>query len=110
MYCSIESRLGRTVRFAWLLLLVITAGCGGGGGGGAPPAPPPPSPPTGLSYQSPQVYPVGGVITALAPAVSGTVTQYGASPALPAGLTLDKTTGQISGTPTTATAASTYTV
>lgn len=110
MHCSIESGLGRAVRFAWLLLLVITAGCGGGGGGGGPPAPPPPSPPSGLSYQSPQVYPVGGVITALTPAVSGTVTQYGVSPALPAGLTLDKTTGQISGTPTAATAASTYTV
>jgi PQQ-like domain/Putative Ig domain len=110
MLFSIESRLGRASRFAWLLLLVITAGCGGGGGGGGPPAPTPPSPPSGLSYKSPQVYPVGGAITPLAPAVSGTVTQYGVNPTLPAGLTLDTTTGQITGTPTTATAGGTYTV
>jgi len=107
MHLFIESRAGRAVRFAWLLLLVITSGCGGGGG---PSGPPPPNPPTGLSYQSPEVYPVGGAIAALAPTVSGTVAQYSVSPALPAGLTLDKTTGQISGTATAATATSTYTV
>ena len=53
---------------------------------------------------------VGTAITALAPSVSGTVTGYSVSPALPAGLTLDTTTGIISGTPTAATPDSSYVI
>lgn len=100
----------RISRFGWIWLLVIIASCGGSGGNGSSNGPPPPSPPSGLSYKSPQVYPLGGAITPLVPTVSGTVTQYGVSPTLPAGLTLDTASGQISGTPTTTTAAATYTV
>jgi hypothetical protein len=106
---------------AWLPLLVVSfalsacggggsdpppapaAGGGGGGGGGpAPPPPPPPSvpPPSALSYTSPQTYNVGTAITALTPTVTGNVTTYSVTPALPAGLSLDTTTGSISGTPT----------
>ncbi|MEQ1581931.1 MAG: putative Ig domain-containing protein [Steroidobacteraceae bacterium] len=59
-----------------------------------------PAAPTGLSYPSPQIYFNGKAITALNPTVTGTVTSYVVSPALPAGLTLNGTSGQISGTPT----------
>lgn len=93
----------------WAALLVAfgLSACGGGGGGssgsGGPPAPPPPPatpPPSALSYASPQTYNVGAAITPLTPTVTGTVTSYAVSPALPAGLSLDTTTGSISGTPT----------
>jgi putative pyrroloquinoline-quinone binding quinoprotein/putative Ig domain-containing protein len=84
-------------------LLLITAGCGGGGSGGL-------MPPTALSYQSPQMYPVGATIKTLTPQVSGTVTSYSVAPALPPGLTLDAGTGEISGTPTAPSASANYTV
>ena len=90
---------------AWLPLLVVAAGlsaCGGGGSGdsGGPPPPPPTPPPSGLSYPTPPLYNVGTVITPLDPTVTGTVTSYGITPDLPAGLALNTTTGRISGTPT----------
>jgi hypothetical protein len=44
------------------------------------------------------------------PAGNGTVTGYAVSPALPAGLTLDPTSGVISGTPLTASPETTYTI
>ncbi|HEX9981561.1 MAG TPA: putative Ig domain-containing protein [Flavobacterium sp.] len=66
--------------------------------------------PNGLSYNSPNVFTVGSAIVALSPSVSGSVTGYSVSPALPAGLTLNPTTGMISGTPTGVSATSTYTV
>jgi hypothetical protein len=66
--------------------------------------------PGGLSYNSPNVFTVGAAIAALNPTISGSVTGYSVSPALPAGLSLDTTTGVISGTPTTVTSTSTYTV
>jgi len=95
------------------LWAVLTAGClalaacGGGGGDGA--APPPPAP-TGLSYAGPQTYTVGTTITPLQPTVTGTVTGWSVAPALPGGLSLNATNGQISGTPTAAAATATYTV
>ena len=92
----------------WLPLLIVAIGLsacggssgGGGGGSGGPPPPPATPPPSGLSYASPQSYNVGAAITPLDPTVTGTVRSYGVSPALPAGLSLDTTTGRISGTPT----------
>ncbi|WP_207429749.1 SprB repeat-containing protein, partial [Pedobacter sp. SYSU D00535] len=66
--------------------------------------------PSGLSYTSPNVYTVGAAITALDPTVTGSVTSYSISPALPAGLTFNTTSGQISGTPTAASVQTTYTV
>ena len=47
---------------------------------------------------------------ALMPTVSGVVTGYSVSPALPAGISLDPSTGRISGSPTAAAAPTTYTV
>jgi hypothetical protein len=100
---------------ATTLALVFISGCGGGGGDGGgnspPPAPPPGTPaPSALSYTSPQSATAGSAITALNPTVTGTVASYAVSPALPAGLALNTTTGVISGTPTTPTAPATYTV
>jgi hypothetical protein len=66
--------------------------------------------PSGLSYASPQTYFVGSAISPLTPAVTGTVSSYSVSPSLPAGLVLNTTSGQISGTPTAATAAASYTI
>ena len=67
--------------------------------------------PTGLSYTlNSVVYPVGTNITANNPTVTGTVTNYSVSPALPAGLHIDSLTGIITGNPTTETAAADYIV
>jgi uncharacterized protein (TIGR03118 family) len=88
-------------------LLVMTA-CGGGGG--AAYTPPPTPAPSGLTYTSPVTTNVGTAMTALNPTVTGTVTSYAVSPALPAGLSISAATGVISGTPTTVTAQATYTV
>ncbi len=97
--------MARIVSLAGLLSAVLfMSACGGGGGGGgggsSNPPPPPPSvtAPSALSYTSPQVYTAGTAITALAPTVTGTVTTYTVSPALPAGLQL-AANRQISGTP-----------
>lgn len=46
----------------------------------------------------------------LSPSVTGTVTSYSSSPALPAGVMLDAITGLISGTPTSAAANANYTI
>ena len=46
-------------RLGAALICIVIAACGGGGGAGAPMAPPATPAPTGLSYSSPQIYPVG---------------------------------------------------
>lgn len=66
--------------------------------------------PSGLNYPTPPAFVVNNTITPLTPSVTGTVTSYSVSPALPAGLSLSTTTGVISGTPTTATAKASYTI
>ena len=68
--------------------------------------------PSALSYSSnPATYTKDTAITANTPTSSGgAVTSYSVSPALPAGLTLNTSSGIISGTPTTLTAAANYTV
>jgi len=101
------SVLGRLV--VTIVAAAALASCGGSDGGGHQP-PPTISAPSGLGYSSPQSYTVGQAITALTPTVTGTVTSYAVTPALPAGLSLNTTTGTISGTPTTATATADYTV
>ena len=69
-----------------------------------------PAAPFALSYTTPNTFIVGTAITALTPTVTGTVDSYSISPALPAGLAFNATTGIISGTPTASSAQTTYTV
>lgn len=67
--------------------------------------------PSNLSYpQSSINATVGAAITADTPTITGTVTSYSSTPALPAGLVLDTSMGTISGTPTATSAAATYVV
>ncbi len=66
--------------------------------------------PADLSYPSATSFVVGTAIKPLTPTVSGTVTAYAVSPALPAGLSLNTESGAISGTPTTVAAKTTYKV
>jgi hypothetical protein len=70
---------------------------------------PPIAPPTGLAYPATALWlQVGADIGALSPQVSGVVNSYSVSPALPAGLSLNATSGVISGTPLMATKQTTY--
>jgi hypothetical protein len=65
-----------------------------------------------LSYAgSPFNYVKGTAITTLTPTLGGgAITSCGASPALPAGLTIDNSTCEITGTPTAISASASYTV
>jgi len=68
--------------------------------------------PAGLAYSTnPAVYDVGAPITANTPtSTGGAAISYTVIPTLPWGLSLDSTTGVISGTPAVATAQTSYTV
>ena len=70
------------------------------------------APPSGVAYSgSPFTLTKGVAMTTATPSVSGgTVTSWSVSPSLPAGLSLDTSTGAISGTPTAITSAANYTV
>ena len=68
--------------------------------------------PSSLTY-SPSSFTLtkGTAMTTVTPTNSGgTVTSYSVSPSLPAGLSLDTSTGALSGTPTAVTGSSTYTI
>lgn len=99
---------------ASLIALLALAACGGGGGGGGDDTTPPPTleAPSNLAYAGlPGLYRADEAITDMTPTSSGGApTLYEVSPALPAGLALDPTTGVISGTPTTPTAGAPYAV
>ncbi len=66
--------------------------------------------PSALSYNSPNVFTKGTLITNLNPTVSGTVISYSIAPSLPLGLNFNTATGEISGTPTVVSSTSTYSV
>jgi hypothetical protein len=72
---------------------------------------PAPTAPSNLSYSPSTISgTVGTAISSLTPTVTGTVTSYAISPALPAGLAISESTGVISGTPSAVAASATYTV
>jgi gliding motility-associated-like protein len=69
------------------------------------------APPAGLTYTSPNVYTVGIAIGTLTPTSSGgAIANYAVSPNLPAGLTINSTTGVITGTPSTTSSQTSYVV
>jgi hypothetical protein len=67
-------------------------------------------PPSNLSYPSPAKATVGAALTPLSPRIAGTVEHYSVTPALPAGVMLDSTSGLITGTPSVARALAPYTI
>jgi len=69
-----------------------------------------PAAPANLSYSDPLTFTAGTAIAPASPTVTGVVTTYTVTPALPAGLTLNGTTGVISGAAGAATAQATYVV
>lgn len=70
-----------------------------------------PASPVTISYVNPGSYFTKGIAaSAITPFVTGSVSNITISPALPAGLNLNSSTGVISGTPTIAIAPTTYTV
>ncbi|HEY3452578.1 MAG TPA: putative Ig domain-containing protein [Myxococcales bacterium] len=108
--------MARRARFLTLLLALAGSGCSGGdpadssdggaGDAGAVRAP------RGLSYAvDPAVYTAGVAIAPNAPSsIGGQVDSYSVDPALPAGLSLDPSSGLVSGTPAKASAEASYTV
>jgi hypothetical protein len=91
----------RTIGLVTCLVFLMVA-CGGGGGGTV-------SAPYDLQYAV-GTGEVGSPYGPYPPTVSGTVTGYSVSPPLPAGLTLDPTSGVISGTPLAASSETIYIV
>jgi hypothetical protein len=67
--------------------------------------------PSGLTYSTQNAtYPQNSTITNNTPSVTGSVDSYSVNPALPTGLSLNTSTGVISGTPTVQQSQTTYTV
>ncbi len=88
----------------------LLAACGGGSGT-APSQPPPAGAPISITYSPSSLSaPAGQAITPLRPTVTGQAQSITIAPALPSGLSLDQTTGVISGTPERGAAEQTYTV
>jgi hypothetical protein len=67
-------------------------------------------PPSHLSYPSPAKGTVGAALRPLSPSITGTVEHYAVTPALPAGVVLDSTSGLIAGTPSAARTLAPYTI
>ena len=95
-------------------LLSLICGCGGGVGKISNPGSKPnqTQAPSGLKYTiASATYPVGAAIKANAPNSSGgAVTSYSVTPTLPWGLSLNSSSGVITGAPTVATEQADYTV
>jgi hypothetical protein len=84
-----------------LILAVVACGCSGHK------IPPQPE----FSYNGSTPFPaVVGEAIALTPAASETIDRFSVDPALPPGLSLNRLTGVVSGTPTSASAPSAYTI
>jgi putative Ig domain-containing protein len=96
-----------------VVITAIAVACGGDSStSGGTTTPPVVTAPAGLSYATAAAsYTVGTAVAANTPSSSGgAVASYSVQPALPAGLTLNTTTGVISGTPTAVAAIAIYVV
>jgi len=90
--------------FGILLVFVILSACSGSSTSL-------PAKPTNLAYlTNPATYTAGTLIASNTPSSSGTVASYSVSPALPTGLSLNTTTGVITGTPASATSLAPYAI
>lgn len=97
----------RTI-ITWISVALIVAGCGSGGSASLSSQT---NPPASLSYPSTSLtFVVGTAITPVVPTASQGLTSFTVTPALPAGVSLNASTGTISGTPASASGATTYTV
>jgi len=104
-----QRRKASVIFVSTLAVLLCCFGCSGGSS--SKPAPPPSAAPANLVYPQANISVVAGQpIAASTPTVTGVVTSYSVSPALPAGLTLNTSTGAISGTPTVASPQTNYTI
>ena len=105
----VAPRRGLPIALA-LSLMAMAPACGGGGGS-SPAIPSAPAPANLVYSTNPAVYVKGTAIAANTPTVGGgTVASYAVSPALPAGLALNATTGSLTGTPSVVAVPATYTV
>ena len=94
-------RIAARLHLSVAVVAVALSACGGGSSGTTPPS--------ALSYSGPTSLVVGTAAT-LTPMVTGTVTSWAVTPALPAGLSLSDATGVIGGTPTAASTSTAYTI
>src|SRR5258708_16605158 len=89
------------------VLLGVIVGCSSG----SSPTTTTTAAPANLAYPQAAITVVTGQpISADTPTVNGTVTSYSVAPALPAGLTLNTTTGAITGTPTAVASQGSYVI
>ncbi|NYF92049.1 putative Ig domain-containing protein [Tunturiibacter empetritectus] len=104
---QIRQILSAVLLLALACFFGVIAGCGGNSSSTTPP--PQGIPPANLVYpQTTITVTVGNAIVTDTPTVTGTVSSFAVSPALPAGLGLSASTGAISGTPTAVAAQASY--
>ena len=103
---NLRKRASAWVALAMMAGILSLAGCGSSSSGEHSPTPPEITYPTTTA-----VYTRTVAIAPDAPAnIGGPITSYSVVPALPAGISLDATTGIVSGTPTAVTSQAVYTV
>ncbi len=100
------------VALAGALLLAVLAGCGGGGGGGGGMQPPPPPPTLLITTTTMNDGVIGTAYSQTVAATGGTGSRTFSISAglLPAGLMINASTGEISGTPTGPAGTASFTV
>ncbi len=104
-YFSVNVKPG-SAKMRLAVLSIITCfllACGGGTSSGMPP-------PSAFSYPKPPSFVVGDQIAPLSPTVTGAVLSFATNISLPRGLSIDPSSGVISGTPSVSAAETTYTV
>jgi len=109
-FCALRARVIAVLLGAFATAFVVS-GCASGNSGMPPPPAPTPAvtPPTNLAYAAKTLMvTVGVAISPDTDTVAGSSATYSVTPALPAGLMLDPSSGVISGTAAVASPATTY--